>query len=164
MTTIRIRPSRPDDIPALRALLNAIVRAGGTTAIEVPIEDDVFAEWFADGPGHVSLLVAESASGAPLGFQSLGARAGLPEGCADIATFARGHPKVPGVGRSLFAGTLRRAREHGVVSINATVRADNAAGLGYYRAMGFTHHETRRAVPLRDGTPIDRISLRRPAG
>ena len=45
----------------------------------------------------------------PLGFQSLGARSGLPPGCADIATFAR---------------TLARAREQGVVSINATIRAD----------------------------------------
>jgi hypothetical protein len=38
--------------------------------------------------------------------------------------------------------------------------ADNGPGMGYDEAMGFSDHAVARALPLRDGTPVDQISKR----
>ena len=157
---IEVRTARPDDVPALLGLLDEIVRAGGTTAIEEPIDEGAFRDWFVDGPDCIVLFVAVGAGDAPLGFQSLARRADLPPGCVDIATFARRRPKVRGVGTALFARTQRFARERGIRSINATIRADNAGGLAFYGRMGFVERAVERAVPLLDGTPVDRVSKR----
>jgi hypothetical protein len=42
----------------------------------------------------------------------------------------------------------------------STIRADNIGGLAFYSALGFEDNGIHRAVPLRDGTPIDRVSKR----
>jgi hypothetical protein len=47
-----------------------------------------------------------------------------------------------------------------VAVINATIRADNAPGLGYYARRGFTDYATDPAFSLRDGTIVGRISRR----
>ena len=91
-------------------------------------------------------------------FQSLSRHTKLPVGWADIATFARVSPKIPGVGTSLFQKTLPYARSIYLEAINATIRADNVSGLSYYAKMGFIDYSVASAVPLNDGTPIDRIS------
>ncbi len=44
--------------------------------------------------------------------------------------------------------------------IDATIRADNASGLAYYKAMGFTDWDVLRDVPLSDGRVVDRIRKR----
>lgn len=160
-TRLLVRPARLEDAPALCELLNAIIRIGGTTAHETPLEVETFAGQFLRGAGCLGCLVAEDASGGPsLGFQALERHDGLPEGWADIATFARPEPKRPGVGRALFAATAERARGLGLTAINATIRADNAGGLAYYARMGFQDYAVARGVPLADGTPVDRISRR----
>jgi hypothetical protein len=63
-------------------------------------------------------------------------------------------------GRALFAHTAAFARAAGLTGINATIRADNGPKLGYDEAMGFSDHAVARALPLRDGTPVDQISKR----
>ncbi|MEX0759296.1 MAG: GNAT family N-acetyltransferase [Tistlia sp.] len=160
---LRVRPARLQEAGELCTLLNAIIRIGGTTAHERPLTVEGFAEQFLRGPGFLCCLVAEeAASGLLGGFQALERHAGLPEGWADIATFARPEPKIPGVGTALFAATAARARLLGVTTINATIRADNHGGLAYYSKMGFEDHAVARGVPLADGTPVDRISKRYP--
>lgn len=77
-----------------------------------------------------------------------------------IGTFARLGRTQRGTGSRLFAATLRLAAARGLAAINATIRADNAGGPAFYGRLGFTDHARRRAVPLRDGTRIDRISKR----
>lgn len=59
--------------------------------------------------------------------------------------------------RRLVAATRAEVAKLGLTAINATIRADNVGGLAYNARMGFVGHEVRRAVPLRDGTPVDRI-------
>ena len=44
--------------------------------------------------------------------------------------------------------------------LNDIIRADNPSGPGYYTTMGFEDHQVARAMPLQDGTPVDRISKR----
>ena len=125
---------------------------------------------FLDGEDHIACLVAENEAGEILGFQALERHRDLPANWADIATFARMKPKTPGVGSALFNGRhWRSPNEEGLAAINATVRADNSGGLAYYAKMGFEDYSVKRAVPLSDGRPVDRISkkftirLKRPA-
>lgn len=95
-----------------------------------------------------------------VGFQSLSLYGDPPKGFADIATFARLNPRTPGVGSALFPATRAAAEEFGLEFINATIRADNFSGLGYYAKMGFETYDRLVQVPLQDGTSVDRIKKR----
>ncbi|HEX7850799.1 MAG TPA: GNAT family N-acetyltransferase, partial [Sphingomonas sp.] len=75
-------------------------------------------------------------------------------------TFARRGSTTRGIGSALFAATRAAAIAAGLKAINATIRADNTGGLTFYAKMGFADYAVARAVPLADGTPVDRISRR----
>jgi L-amino acid N-acyltransferase YncA len=157
MTALAIRPAMQTDAAALAGILNPIIRAGGTTGIEDELDPATLADWFIDGPDVITCHLAE-AGGRALGFQSLSRYGDLPPGWADIATFAR-KPRG-GTGTALFAATCAAARIAGIVTINATIRADNVGGLAFYRRLGFVPWRITPAVPLRDGTPVDRLHHR----
>ncbi len=155
---LRIGPAGSGDAGALRQILNEIIAIGGTTAFETPLTSAEFDDYFLRGPNCITCLMAQTRAGEALGFQSLGRKAGLPDGWADIATFTRREPRVPGVGAALFEATKRAARDLGLTAINATIRADNYAGIPFYEKMGFTTWSVAEGLPLRDGTPVDRVS------
>lgn len=160
-TPFDVRPARGEDAAELCELLNAIIRIGGTTALEAPLDIPGFADAFIDGPRALACFVAQARdSGLLLGFQALDRHPALPADWADIATFARVQPKIPGVGTALFSATRAHASGLGLRAINATIRADNVGGLAYYTKMGFQDYRVDRAVPLRDGTPVDRLFKR----
>ena len=160
-TAIHVRPTEPADIPALTALINRIIAMGGTTAYEDPFSEAGLVAKLLKDPRLVCCHTAfDPTDGAPAGYQVLKTHPELAAGWGDIATFARAEPKLPGVGTALFTATAAFAREHGITTINATIRADNLGGLAYYTKMGFEDYAVARAVPLRDGTPVDRISKR----
>ncbi|OSZ67171.1 GNAT family N-acetyltransferase [Sphingomonas sp. IBVSS1] len=157
--TLSIRPVTSADAAELAALLNAIIARGGTTAFETPFAPEQLDAAYLTGPSVHCCFVAE-ADGQIAGFQTLGTQDFLPASIGDIATFSRVGGTQRGVGSALFAATVDRARALGLVAINATIRADNVGGLAYYSRMGFVDHEVVPAVPLNDGTPVDRIRKR----
>ncbi|WP_132657243.1 MULTISPECIES: GNAT family N-acetyltransferase [unclassified Rhizobium] len=156
---MNIRKADPADARELSEILNEIIAIGGTTAIETPLSPEELADWFITGEWPLTCHVAESSSGLA-GFQSLSLYGNPPKGWADIATFARQNPKIPGAGTALFAATLAVAKERNIEFINATIRADNTGGLAYYEKMGFRTYNTIEKVPLKDGTLMDRIQKR----
>ncbi|MDJ0628272.1 MAG: GNAT family N-acetyltransferase [Rhodobacter sp.] len=160
MAAIQVREGSHADIPAIRTILNEIIRIGGTTAYQVELTEAEAAAHFLTGQDVVLCHVALDEAGAVAGFQALQRHAGLPPDVADIATFARRTPRRPGIGAALFSETHRAAAGLGWAQINATIRADNDGGLAYYAKMGFRRHAVARGVPLRDGTPVDRVSMR----
>ena len=158
---LEIRDATAADADELAALLNAIIAAGGTTALEEPYTGESLATAYLTGPDVICCFVAvDRTSGRLEGFQTLGRYPGLPDGVGDIGTFARIDGKQRGVGSALFAATRRRARDLGLTAINATIRADNTGGLTFYGKMGFTDHAVTPAVPLKDGRPVDRAHKR----
>lgn len=157
---MQVRNATARDVAEMAAILNAYVVAGGVTAVEAPLSEAKAREWYLTGEHSLCCVVAEDRDGKMLGFQALDLSQPLPDGWADIATFARTFPRPSGVGTALFAATLERARRAGLHAINATIRADNAAGLAYYARLGFETYDVWRGVPLRDGTPADRIFKR----
>lgn len=162
MERFTLRDARSEDAPELCDLLNAIIRIGGTTALETPLTPEEFERRFLANSGFLSCIVAEAGDGgAPLGFQALERHSKLPADWGDIATFTRQQPRVRGVGTALFTATRARAQDLGLTKLNATIRADNYGGLAYYSKMGFQDWRVSKAVALKDGTPVDRIWKRR---
>lgn len=157
---MRIRAVQQMDAPAVADLLNEIIAQGGTTALEEPFTPEALVKDLLLGSDVICCFVAEAASGGLGGFQSVVRSRGLPDGVGDIGTFSRIGGSQKGTGSRLFAATRQAAAEKGLVAINATIRADNIGGLAFYNRLGFTDHGVTRAVPLRDGTPVDRVSKR----
>ncbi|MBB2779148.1 UNVERIFIED_ORG: L-amino acid N-acyltransferase YncA [Rhizobium esperanzae] len=156
---MHIRRAVSADAEELCSLLNEIILAGGTTALETPLTAAEFADWFIDGEFPLVCHVAVY-DRSLVGFQSLSLYGDPPKGYADIATFARASPKISGVGSALFPATRAAAEELGLEFINATIRADNIGGLAYYAKMGFQLYDRLVQVPLLNGTAVDRIKKR----
>ncbi len=158
--TLTVRPVATDDAPVLAELLNAVIAAGGTTALQEPFTPEALDAAYLTGPNVHCCFVAEDEDGTLLGFQTLGRYPGLPEDVGDIATFARIGGTQRGIGSALFAATTQRAAELGLSAINATIRGDNTGGMAFYTKQGFVDHDVTPGVPLMDGTPVDRVHKR----
>ncbi len=158
--TLLIRAVTRADAPALAELLNAVIAAGGTTALEVPFTPEALDETYLTGPNVHCCFVVEDEDGALLGFQTLGRTPGLPEDVGDIGTFAAIGAARRGIGSELLEATGPRAVELGLKALNATIRSDNVGGLAFYSGQGFEDHGVTESVPLRDGTPVDRVHKR----
>jgi L-amino acid N-acyltransferase YncA len=159
--SLTVRPVAPEDAPALADLLNAVIARGGTTALETPFTPVSLAETYLNGPNvHLCFVAVDTATGRIEGFQTLGRYPGLPEDIGDIGTFARVDGAQKGVGSALFAEMAKAAHAHGLTAINATIRADNVGGLAFYTKQGFVDYGITAAIPLNDGTPVDRVHKR----
>lgn len=156
MSTLSVRPFQPGDAPALCDILNAIIATGGTTAILETLTVEDIRALYLDGP-RVLCCHTVLEGDQPVGFQVLLDNPKLPEGWGDIASFTRQDPPVRGAGTALFQATLARAKALGLSAINATIRADNVPGLGYYAKMGFVDRTRLKDIPLGDGALVDRV-------
>ncbi|HEV7661434.1 MAG TPA: GNAT family N-acetyltransferase [Allosphingosinicella sp.] len=161
--SLEIRPATSADAPELAELLNGIIARGGTTALQQAFTPERLDEIYLTGRDVLSCVVAvDRESGRLEGFQTLIREAYLPADWGDIGTFTRVGGAQQGVGSALFAATCERARALGIAAMNAQIRADNEGGLAFYGKMGFQDYQVDRAVPLGDGTPVDRINKRYP--
>lgn len=139
-----IRPAAPTDADDMAEVQNAIYRAGLRSA---PVDVEQIRERYLDETYRIACTVAEQ-DGRVIGFQSL-KRAwpdnpyDVAEGWGIIGTHIHPDAGRGGLGRKLFAESLAAAKAAGLQHIDATIGADNEAGLAYYAAMGF--------VPYRDG-------------
>jgi L-amino acid N-acyltransferase YncA len=160
--TLSTRRATRDDAAAMAALINEIIAIGGTTAYEEPFTPESMDHEFISPPYLLSCTLAED-EGELLGFQVLlwpNEEEPFPDGWAYIGTYARVGHAGGGLGRALFAETLKAAHTAGVHTIDATIRADNTGGLAFYSRMGFVDYDRKVGVPLNDGTPVDRVRKR----
>lgn len=161
--SVTIRPATREDATDLIGVVNAIIAAGGTTAHQTPFDANRLYRHYVAPLGIVSCQVAVL-DGVPVGFQSLqwpdDEGDPFPDGWAIIASFVAPEAAGQGIGRALFEATREAARAAGVTTIDATIRADNQGGLRYYGGLGFADYDVLRAIPLRDGTRVDRIRKR----
>ena len=156
--TLTTRRATSADAEAMASLINEIIAIGGTTAIETPFTRASMDQDFISGPHVISCIVAEE-NGELLGFQILlgsTEEEPMPNGWGGIGTYARVGQTRGGVGRALFAETVKAARAAGLHTIDATIRADNTGGLAFYNRMGFVDYDRRVGVPLNNGTRVDR--------
>ena len=158
-----IRTASPSDASDMTTLLNAIIAIGGSTAHQTPFDNAVMLTHYIAPPALVCCHVAQDA-GKVIGFQWLGwphdPKDPMPKGWAIIASFVAPEAAGKGVGQSLFAATKKAAKLAGATTIDATIRADNVAGLRYYGGLGFQTYDRLIDIPLRDGTKVDRVRKR----
>lgn len=154
-----IRPASLQDTPAMSTLLNAIIRKGGTTAFEQEKTAEEVADWYLIGP-HALLCHVACDDLKVVGYQTITIWGDLPKGWVDIGTFVAQDVQRGGAGAALFAATVAASRAKGFSTINATIRADNVPGLGYYTRRGFVDYATDPAYALANGTVVGRISKR----
>lgn len=154
-----VRPATLQDTPAMCTLLNAIIRIGGTTAFEVEKTPEEVADWYLTGPHALLCHVADDQCRI-IGYQTVSRYGDLPPGWGDIGTFVDIGLQRSGAGAALFAATVQAARAAGVTTINATIRADNVPGLGYYTRRGFVDYGADPAYALADSTIVGRVSKR----
>jgi len=159
---ITVRPVQEGDLPDLCDILNEIIEIGGSTAYEGVFDCSRFSETFVSGDTCIVCLVA-LVDGRPMGFQTLALYPTLPEGWADIGTFARVTGKVKGIGSALFRHMQQHLRNNDSLSksftcLNASIRSDNQQGLSFYTKMGFEDYAIDKAVTFENDKPIDRIS------
>lgn len=151
-----IRKASPNDRGAITKILNEVIAIGGSTAYEEPMEPAFFDRFITPDDSRTFLYVAE-VDGAVVGFQWMNPD---ENGMGLIATFARAGTAQRGIGSALFKQTLQGCINASYTLLDATIRADNAGGLAYYSKMGFEDHSVTRAVPLNDGTLVDRVHKR----
>ncbi|WP_151718860.1 GNAT family N-acetyltransferase [Gemmobacter serpentinus] len=153
-----VRPATLADVPAMTALLNRIIAIGGTTAHEQPFSEASVHHHYVEGPALICGFVAE-ADGL-LGFQAVGVNPDLPAGWGDIGTFVDTDRQRSGAGAALFAATCAASRAAGLIALNATIRADNIPGLGFYGRRGFVDYAHDPDYALKSGQVVGRISRR----
>jgi L-amino acid N-acyltransferase YncA len=150
-----VRIATQADATGMTALLNAVIAVGGTTAHETPMTAVEVQDYFIDGPGVLSSVVAEEGS-IIIGWQSVGWWHDDPH----IGTFVLPGLQAKGVGSALFAATLAKLRGGDVDRIIAWIRADNVPGLAYYTRIGFRDIGGDPDFALRDGTIVGRVHRR----
>lgn len=166
MSQIKLRPATSEDVDRLAALLNQIIKTGGTTAHLHPFDRERLLNHYLAPPSAISCFVAE-VGGTIAGFQALEwsdpnwpGPDSLPADWALIASFVDADLQGRGIGKALFTKTLAAAQSAGARCIDATIRADNQGGLAFYTSLGFTDYSRLRDIPLSDGTLVDRIRKR----
>ncbi|GHC55232.1 GNAT family N-acetyltransferase [Neogemmobacter tilapiae] len=152
-----VRQAQPDDAPAMCDLLNRIITIGGTTAHQNPFTpEQVLHHYIQDA---LTAFVAVE-DGRILGFQATDTNPDLPQGWGDIGTFVDPTLQRGGVGAALFDATSTAAKAKGLTTLNATIRADNAPGLGFYSRRGFVDYAQNPDWALKDGCIVGRVSKR----
>lgn len=150
-----VRPATLADVPAMTALLNAVIAIGGTTAHEEPKSESAVAEDYVTGPDVLAAVVAEE-EGRVLGWQSVG----WWQGEAHIGTFVQPGLQARGAGRAMFDLTQATLRQKGIPAIIASIRADNVPGLAYYGRIGFRDFAHDPDFALKDGRVVGRVHRR----
>ena len=140
-----IRPARTKDADGIAGVLHDLVLAGKRRKRHDP--EFAHGHYIAHR-NKIECCVAESDAGKILGFQSIklaksGNEYGAPVGWALIGTHIRPKFARRGIGKALFAFTLRSAQEADVPAIEAFIGDTNTQALAYYAAMGFVDY--RRA-------------------
>ena len=163
MTSYLIREVTFPDTVALTDLLNDIISIGGMTAHLSHFDTERIQRDYIMPKLVISCLIAEN-KGRVVGFQSLEwsdpdwtGEDCIPEDWAFISSFVAPDQHGKGIGKLLFQDTKKRALSASVNTIEATIRADNEAGLRYYESLGFREYDIMIARPLSDGELVDRI-------
>ncbi len=158
--TIHVRKANPLDTRQMAELLNAIIGAGGTTALLRNVTGDDIREWMTSAPGRSAWHVAVTDAGDIVGFQWIEPAEYLPQDAAEIATFVRLGQSGLGIGSALFKATAAAARKLGYVWINANIRADNEGGLIYYQSRGFRDYDRWTDFRLESGEAVGKVLKR----
>ena len=134
-----VRLAVPEDAEGIAAVLNAVVREGGRTAIDrtyTPAQERLFLKGL---PARAFLVLAKLGA-IVAGFQVVepyAAYTGAMDHVATVGTYVVAPARRHGVGDALSKLTFEHARGMGFEKLVAAIRADNDAALAFYARAGF---------------------------
>lgn len=136
---MKIRQAVIEDAPEISLFLQELVALGKRTS---PADADFVSRFYITHSDNVRCNVAEDDDGSILGFQILTMACqdnvyDVAVGWGIIGTHIRPSAARRGVGKALFAASIKAAKEAGIDTIDASIAADNIEGLAYYEAIGF---------------------------
>ncbi|WP_333817819.1 GNAT family N-acetyltransferase [Tabrizicola sp.] len=158
-----IRPARPEDAPALAALLNHWIETTAITFNPVPkTPDDILGLILSKAAAGHAFLVAED-GGRVIGQASYGQfRAGPGyRTCMEhsISLLPGTHGK--GLGRTLLAAVEDHARAGGAHQMIAAVSGENADGRAFHARMGYAHVATIPEAGHKFGRFMDLVLMQK---
>jgi L-amino acid N-acyltransferase YncA len=134
-----VRRGELADAEGIAAVLNAVVREGGRTAIDrtyTPAQERAFLRRL---PERARLIVATLGT-TVAGFQVLEPYAdytGAMDHVATIGTYVAPPAQRCGLGAAMSIVSFDAARAAGFRKLVAGIRSDNAGGLAFYKGLGF---------------------------
>ena len=158
--TIRVRPAGQFDCRSMAELLNAIIEAGGTTALARTVTGDDMRASMQEDAEHSAWHVAVDDADTVFGFQWIKPAEYLPQEAAEIATFVQIGQTGLGIGSKLFEATSAAAKRLGYSWINANIRSDNEGGLIYYQSRGFEDYSTIEGYKMANGQIVNKTLKR----
>jgi GNAT superfamily N-acetyltransferase len=136
-TNATIRPARPDDIPAIAALIRELAVYEKLADQAKATDDDLARHLFGDRPA-AEVLLAES-EGEPVGyalyFSTFSTFRGQP-GLYIEDLFVRLEHRGRGIGKALLAGVARVAVGRGCGRLEWSVLDWNTPAIDFYRSQG----------------------------
>ncbi|MEM1264489.1 MAG: GNAT family N-acetyltransferase [Pseudomonadota bacterium] len=144
---MKIRDALPSDAREMSRLLKELTASGKRKSPDTEVFVRVH---YIEDPWKIRCSVAEE-DGAVLGFQSLiradkGNKYGVEPGWGVIGTHIRPSAARQGVGRALFAVSLKAAEDCSIEKIDASIANDNSEALAYYEAMGFRTYRSPQGL------------------
>lgn len=140
---MNIRNAVLGDVEQMSGFLKELTAAGKRKS---PDNEAFVRQNYIENDAKIRCSVAEE-DGVVLGFQSLqraqaGNSWGVEPGWGIIGTHIRPSAARRGLGRALFAISVKAAEDASLVKIDATIAKDNPEALAYYEAMGFRTYRT----------------------
>jgi L-amino acid N-acyltransferase YncA len=162
---IRIRPVRVEDAEGVAKVLNPLILSGENTALDRVVTEEEERAFISGFPVRGVFHVAERAEDEVIvGFQNIEPFATYTDAFAHVAvigTYVDQSGQRQGIGRLLFEATRLAAKEKGYEKFIAFVRADNAAGLAFYKRIGFEVIGVAKRHAKIKGRYIDEVLIER---
>jgi L-amino acid N-acyltransferase len=159
----KIRPARPGDAAALRAIRNDVIEhstAMWTTHLLSPAEGHA---WLADNLTRRSAYVAEADS-TVIGYANWAPwrpKDGYRHTVEDSVYLTSGH-QGRGLGGELLAALVAAARDAGAHVMMASIEASNTPSITLHQRAGFELVGTAREVGFKFGRWLDLTMMRLP--
>lgn len=155
-----IRPATPADVPAIRAILNRVIR---DTTITFTTTEKTPADVIAMLNGPTPVLVTTT-NDHVTGYATFGpfragpgyARTAEHSIALDPAAHGRGQ------GRALLRTLEQAAAEHGITQLIAGISAENTPALAFHTACGYAKVAHLPAVGHKFGRDLDLILMQKP--
>lgn len=155
-----IRPATPADIPAIRAIINRVIRDTTITFTTTQKTPSDIAKML-DGPTPVLVATHENTV---TGYATFGPFRSGPgytraaEHSIALDPAAQGQ----GQGRTLLTATEQAAAQHGITQLIAGISAENATALAFHTACNYVQVGHLPKVGHKFGRDLDLILMQKP--
>jgi len=153
---VPIRDARPDDAPAIAAIYNEAIAAGGSTMDQRPHTARDVLGWMEHFNDREALLVMTDAGGI-VGWGILKRYSDRPgyRFCCETSVYVGGDHRGRGFGSRIQAALMDRCRAYGYHHVVAKIWAENEASRSLHRKFGFELVGIQREIGFHEGRRID---------